>query len=191
MSYAMSAALLEAVHARLSGDAALAALVGGAVYDAPPEGALPEIYVAIGPEDVRDRSDGTGRGAWHRFVVSVVTGFLKLRLGDRGDPVFEVEACKSGTEFAHSSNLAVLIGPCQYRLVVLEVDQLIKLVLIQRLVNLDVLTIWKPDNTSSLSAVQDQLTIFSLQRKASSLGNEVSDEWTDNQKHLHCGQNVV
>jgi hypothetical protein len=73
MSYAMSAALQEAVHARLSGDAALAALVGGAVYDAPPEGALPEIYVAIGPEDVRDRSDGTGRGAWHRFVVSVVT----------------------------------------------------------------------------------------------------------------------
>jgi len=73
MSYAMAAALQEAVYQRLAGDAALAALVGGAIFDAPPEGDLPTIYVALGAESVRDRSDISGAGAWHRFVVSVIT----------------------------------------------------------------------------------------------------------------------
>ena len=73
MSYASAEALQEAVHHKLSNDAALAALVGGAIYDALPAGPLPQTYVAIGPEDVRDRSDGTGQGAWHRLTVAVVT----------------------------------------------------------------------------------------------------------------------
>ena len=29
--------------------------------------------MTLGPEDVRDRSDGTSGGAWHRFTVSVVS----------------------------------------------------------------------------------------------------------------------
>ncbi|WP_397543022.1 DUF3168 domain-containing protein [Roseovarius salis] len=79
MSYAMSAALQEAVHQKLSSDAALVALLGGAIYDAPPAGTLPETYVAIGPEDVRDRSDGSGRGAWHRITVTVVSAEAGFR----------------------------------------------------------------------------------------------------------------
>ncbi len=73
MSYAASAALQQAVYQRLTGDAALEALVGGEIYDAAPAGTLPETYVTLGPEDVRARSDGSGEGAWHRFIVSVVT----------------------------------------------------------------------------------------------------------------------
>lgn len=73
MSYGIAAALQEAVYQKLSGDAPLAALVGGAVYDALPAGTLPPTYVALGPEDAQARDDGTGRGAWHRFTVSVVT----------------------------------------------------------------------------------------------------------------------
>lgn len=73
MSYGVSAALQEAVYQRLSGDAALTALVGGAIYDALPPGSLPEIYVTLGPEEARARSDRSGGGAWHRFTVSVVT----------------------------------------------------------------------------------------------------------------------
>lgn len=78
MSYGMAAALQEAVYQRLSGDAAVSALVGGAVYDALPSGTVPQVYVVLGAEDARARDDGSGPGAWHRFTVSVVsdgTGF--------------------------------------------------------------------------------------------------------------------
>ena len=45
MSYAVSGALQAAVFAALSGDAALAALVGSAIYDAVPAGTVPDLYV--------------------------------------------------------------------------------------------------------------------------------------------------
>ncbi len=73
MSYAAAAALQAAIYQRLAADPALAAQVGTAIYDALPSGALPSLYVTLGPEDVRDRSDRTGAGAWHRFSVSVIT----------------------------------------------------------------------------------------------------------------------
>lgn len=74
MSYAIAAALQEAVYQKLAGDSVLSGLVGSAIYDALPSGSLPETYVTLGPEDVRERSDRSGGGAWHRFTVSVVTG---------------------------------------------------------------------------------------------------------------------
>ncbi len=60
MSYGVSAALQEAVYQQLQGDAVLAGLVGTDIFDAAPAGAVPSIYVSLGPEDVRDRSDQTG-----------------------------------------------------------------------------------------------------------------------------------
>lgn len=73
MSYGMAAALQEAVFERLSNDAGVTALVGGAVYDALPSGTVPALYVVLGSEDARVRADGSGLGAWHRFTVSVVS----------------------------------------------------------------------------------------------------------------------
>ena len=73
MSYGVSAALQEAVFQRLSSDTALGAIVGDAIYDAVPPGALPPIYVVLGAEQVTDRSDQTGRGARHEMTVSVIT----------------------------------------------------------------------------------------------------------------------
>lgn len=73
MSYAMSEALQSAVYQRLQADAGVSALVGSAIFDAVPAGDKPDLYVSLGPEEVRDRSDGTGNGAIHRFLVSVVT----------------------------------------------------------------------------------------------------------------------
>ncbi len=73
MSYGAGAALQAAVYGRLSGDPALAALVGGAVFDATPPGPLPAIYVTLGPEVVRDRSDASHGGAEHEFTVEIVT----------------------------------------------------------------------------------------------------------------------
>jgi hypothetical protein len=73
MSYGMAAALQAAVYDRLAGDAALAALVGGAVHDAVPPGEGPATFVLIGPEEVRDASDASGAGAEHRLTVSVVS----------------------------------------------------------------------------------------------------------------------
>lgn len=73
MSYAASAALQAAVYQRLIDDPGVTFRVGSAIYDALPQGALPDTYVTLGPEDVRDRSDNAGGGAWHRFTVSVIT----------------------------------------------------------------------------------------------------------------------
>lgn len=73
MSYAGAAPLQAAVYQALQSDAALAAFVGDKVYDAIPQGPLPGLYVALGPETVKDASDGNGAGAWHDFTVSVVT----------------------------------------------------------------------------------------------------------------------
>lgn len=73
MSYGAAAALQAAIYDHVLNDAGVRALVGSAVYDALPGGPLPGTYVTLGPEDVRERGDGTGRGAWHRVMLSVVT----------------------------------------------------------------------------------------------------------------------
>ncbi|KCV83503.1 hypothetical protein ATO10_02045 [Actibacterium atlanticum] len=73
MSYGATAALQAAVYQKLVADAPLGALVGSAIYDAVPSGSLPETYVTLGAEDVRDRSDKTGGGALHVFTVSVIS----------------------------------------------------------------------------------------------------------------------
>lgn len=73
MSYAAGAALQAAVYQRLMADAALAALIGPAVFDAVPQGPVPGTYVTFGPEEAREAGDLSGGGAEHRFVVSVVT----------------------------------------------------------------------------------------------------------------------
>lgn len=73
MSYGAAAALQAAIYQRLVADAALGALVGGAIHDALPPGPVPGTYVAIGPEEVREAGDGSGRGAEHRLTVSVIS----------------------------------------------------------------------------------------------------------------------
>ncbi|HCP81492.1 MAG TPA: DUF3168 domain-containing protein [Octadecabacter sp.] len=73
MSYGVSAALQTAIYQALVADATLAGLVGADIYDALPAGTLPSLYVALGPELVKDMSDKTGAGAVHEFTVSVVT----------------------------------------------------------------------------------------------------------------------
>ncbi|QEE35888.1 DUF3168 domain-containing protein [Octadecabacter sp. SW4] len=73
MSYGVAEALQTAVYQHLIADTTLAGLVGTAIYDALPTGTLPSIYVALGPEIARDRSDKTGGGAEHEFTVSIVT----------------------------------------------------------------------------------------------------------------------
>jgi len=72
MSYGIAAALQEAVYQRLVADPVLDALVSGAIYDTLPQGALPPVYVTLGPEEARVRSDRSGDGALHRFTISVV-----------------------------------------------------------------------------------------------------------------------
>ncbi|MCA1334755.1 DUF3168 domain-containing protein [Pseudooceanicola marinus] len=73
MSYAMAAALQEAIYSRLTADPGLSTLVGNAIFDAPPAGPAPETYVALGPEQARDWSTMCGGGAQHDLVISVVT----------------------------------------------------------------------------------------------------------------------
>lgn len=73
MSYAAAAALQKAVFGALQASGDLHNVVDGAVFDQPPSGSVPALYVTLGPEKVSDRSDGTAHGARHEFVVSVVS----------------------------------------------------------------------------------------------------------------------
>lgn len=77
MSYGVAAALQAAVYAQLTNDTALGAIVGTDIFDA-----LPSLYVALGPEVVKDQSDKTGAGALHELLVSVITdvaGFAQAK----------------------------------------------------------------------------------------------------------------
>lgn len=83
MTYTMSSALQKTVFAALAADAELQALVGSAIFDAPPSGSIPSLYVSLGPETARDRSDKSTSGATHDFVISVVTdagGFQEAKV---------------------------------------------------------------------------------------------------------------
>lgn len=82
MSYAISAALQAGVYQTLYTNPTVSGLAGINVYDALPSGPLPDLYVSLGPDVAQDASDKTGRGAWHRFTVSVVSntpGFAKAK----------------------------------------------------------------------------------------------------------------
>ncbi len=73
MTYALAAPLQAAVFQALGADPVLAGIVGTAIYDALPPGTPPALYVTLGSESVRDRSDQTGAGAEHELTVSVIT----------------------------------------------------------------------------------------------------------------------
>lgn len=82
MSYGISLALQQAIYQRLTADAALAALVGSAIFDVVPPGFSGSTYVALGTEDVRETGDATGRGALHDITISVVSdaaGFATVK----------------------------------------------------------------------------------------------------------------
>lgn len=79
MSYSASAALQTALFGVLN---AASSLSGAQVIDALPPGGGSGTFILIGPEEVTDRSDSTGRGAVHRFTLSVIstaTGFLAAK----------------------------------------------------------------------------------------------------------------
>lgn len=75
MSYGAAGALQAAVYQYLAADPAL---TGVALHDALPPG-TGGTFVLVGPEEVRDASDGSGAGAEHRLQISVISdasGFL-------------------------------------------------------------------------------------------------------------------
>lgn len=75
MTYALAWPLQRALFQRLSDDAALSALVGPRIYDAPPPfegGAAPEgLYVTLGDEEVADWGAADTPGATHTVTLSV------------------------------------------------------------------------------------------------------------------------
>lgn len=82
MTYALSAGLQQAVFAHLQANSVVTGYLGTSLFDAMPTGALPEIYAVLGAEEVLDRSDATGSGARHRFLIAVFTsaaGFVQAK----------------------------------------------------------------------------------------------------------------
>lgn len=79
MSYHAAAALQAAVFQRLAGWPGLA---GVPVVDGMPAGTRPATFVLLGPEVALERGDGSGGGAEHRLVISVIStaaGFLAAK----------------------------------------------------------------------------------------------------------------
>jgi len=60
------------LYQRLANDAALAALVGDAIYDTPPAESLPDLSVVIGAEELLDASDKSAFARLHRAEVEIV-----------------------------------------------------------------------------------------------------------------------
>jgi len=79
MSYGMAAALQAAIYGRLVSAPDLASVP---VFDAMPPAGGTGTFILIGPEEVVDQSDQSGRGANHRIVISVIsnaTGFYEAK----------------------------------------------------------------------------------------------------------------
>lgn len=76
MSYTYSSGLQAAIYQRLTADAALAELIGGAIHDAPlePVGGLAPDHITLGDEQVRANDTKTSRGSIHDFSVTVHSG---------------------------------------------------------------------------------------------------------------------
>ena len=82
MTHAISFALQEAIFSALSDDAGVVALVGTNVFDAPPSGTIPALYVVLGDEVVKANSSKTSKGAIHDLdivVVSDAAGFAQAK----------------------------------------------------------------------------------------------------------------
>lgn len=82
MTYALASHLQTALYTALTSHVPLTDIIGDRIYDAPPAGPRPDLYVALGPEQVRDRSDKTGDGAVHDLTISVVSdlsGFTRAK----------------------------------------------------------------------------------------------------------------
>lgn len=73
MSYGVSSALQAAVYQRLMADTALADVVGTHIYDALPAGTVPDVYVSLGAEVVKDASTQDGGLAVHDFTITVTS----------------------------------------------------------------------------------------------------------------------
>jgi hypothetical protein len=74
MTGVFSADLQAAVYQRLAADVALAGLIDGAIFDAPPDGprgADAPDHLLIGEERIRPNDSMTSRGALHDFSVTV------------------------------------------------------------------------------------------------------------------------
>ncbi|MBL4872008.1 MAG: DUF3168 domain-containing protein [Rhodobacteraceae bacterium] len=86
MSVALSGALQGAIYSALTGDAALVALVGAEIYDAPlPSGGVLPLgeQVTLGEEVVKPFSSATSSGGVHDFDVvvhSTANGFAAAKL---------------------------------------------------------------------------------------------------------------
>ena len=110
MTYALAAELQKAIYQTLRNDATLQQQIGDAIYDVVPAGQPPATYVSLGPEDVRDWSDKTGRGARHDFTISVVTdaaGFqtAKAVAGAVADALSETQAA-----LAHGTLVSLIVS---------------------------------------------------------------------------------
>ena len=82
MSYLHSASLQRAVFQALLADETLVSLVGQNVFDAMPSEQLPDLFVSLGSETVRDASDKTSYATRHEFTISVISthsGFLEAK----------------------------------------------------------------------------------------------------------------
>ncbi|WP_204114647.1 DUF3168 domain-containing protein [Shimia biformata] len=73
MSYGVSAALQAAIYQALSADPEVTAQLGSAVFDAMPQGTVPDLFAILGAETALDRSDATGAGAEHKVEISVIS----------------------------------------------------------------------------------------------------------------------
>ncbi len=80
MSYAVSSALQAAIYQTLVQSADLASVVGVHVYDALPAGSLPDVFVTLGAEVVRDKSVYDTAIAEHDFSVTVTTQLAGFQL---------------------------------------------------------------------------------------------------------------
>lgn len=73
MTYALAWPLQQSIFAHLAADLGVSALLGGAIYDAPPHASdgADDVYAVLGDERVSPWADRDADGAAHEFTISI------------------------------------------------------------------------------------------------------------------------
>ena len=100
-----------------------------------------------------------------QLVVLVGARLVELGLRHGGEAVLEEPARERRAQVLVPRDAALGVGTHDERLVVLDVDQLVALVVVQRLVDLDVLAAGQAHDAPGLVAVQCDLAVLLLQRR--------------------------
>ena len=112
---------------------------------------------------------------------------LQFGRGDRCDAILEEEPRQGAAQLLGPLDVAGLVRLCREYLGGFEVHQTVQLVVVQRFVDLDELAVRQSDNAPGLAAMQRDLAVLALQRKADAARDDEAEDRAEEEQRTQPG----